>query len=153
MKCCFCKGPYLSDKRVLEKGRSVFLCLGQGHIRRNCQKSNRCFYCKGSHNFAICENKITRTYISENSEINSATNYSANSSCVLLQTAGIILVNLVNKREVKLKTLFDQVSPWSYVTERIKSFFNRDVRLFSRDVRLFEMLVFIIRIIWILPNI
>ena len=42
--------------------------------------------------------------MAENSEINSSKNYSAYSSCVLLETAGIILVNLVNKREIKMKT-------------------------------------------------
>ena len=81
-------------------------------MSRNSQKSKRCFYCKGSHNSAICENKITENNMAENSEINSLTNYSANSSCVLLQTAEIILV----------KTLFDQGSQRSYITERAKLF-------------------------------
>ena len=120
-----CKGSHLSNnchvvtdaiarKEFLRNGDRCFLCLGQGHIGKNCQKSKRCFYCKGSHNSAICENKITKNYVAENSQINSSTNYSANSSCVLLQTAEIILANLVNKREIKMKTLFDQESQRSY---------------------------------------
>ena len=60
--------------------------------------------------------------MAEKSEINSLTNYSGNSSCVLLQTTEIILFNMVNKREIKVKTLFDQGSQMSYVTERVKSF-------------------------------
>ena len=58
--------------------------------------------------------------MAENSDINSSKNYSAYFSCVLLETAGIILVNLVNKREIKMKT-FDQGSQKSYTTERVKS--------------------------------
>ena len=64
MKCCFCKRPHWSDKchvvtdavarkEFFRKGDRCFLCLGQGHISRNCQKSKRCLYCKGSHNSAI----------------------------------------------------------------------------------------------------
>ena len=132
MKYCFCKGSHCSDKcnvvmdavatkEFLRKEDRCFLCLRPGHISGNCQKSKRCFYCKSSHNSAICENKITKNYMAENSEINSSTNYSANSSCVLLQTAEIILVNLVNKREIKVKT-FDKGSQGSYVTDRVKSF-------------------------------
>ena len=60
--------------------------------------------------------------MAENSEINSSANYSAISSCVLLQTAEIILFNLINTREIKVKTLFDQGSQRSYVIERVKSF-------------------------------
>ena len=109
-------------KEFLRKGHWCFFCLGQGHISRNCQKSKRWFYCKGLHNAAICENKITKKYMAENSEINSSTNYSANSSCALLQTAEIILVNLVNNREIKVKTLFDLGSQRSCITDRVKSF-------------------------------
>ena len=119
MKRCFCKGSHWSDKYhvvtdpvarkvFLRKVDWRFLCLSQGHISRSCQKSKRRFYCKGSHNSVICENKITNNYVAENSEINSSTNYSANSSCVLLQTAEIILVN--------------QGSQKSYVNESVKSF-------------------------------
>ena len=132
MKYCFCKGSHCSDKcnvvtdavarkEFLRKEDRCFLCLLPGHISGNCQKSKRCFYCKSSHNSAICENKITKNYMAENSEINSSTNYSANSSCVLLQTAEIILVNLVNKREIKGKT-FDKGSQGSYVTDRVNHF-------------------------------
>ena len=60
----------------------------------NCQKSKKYFYCKSSHNSAICQNNITKNYMAENSEINSSTNYSVNSSCVLLQTDKIILVKV-----------------------------------------------------------
>ena len=74
-----CKGSHLSNnchvvtdaiarKEFLRNGDRCFLCLGQGHIGKNCQKSKRCFYCTGSHNSAICENKITKNYMAENSE-------------------------------------------------------------------------------------
>ena len=108
VKYCFCKWSHWSDKchvvtyavarkDFLRKGERCFLCLGQGHISNKYQKSKRYFYCKGLHNSAICENKITKNNMAENSEINSSTKYSANSCCVLLQTAEIILVN-INKR-------------------------------------------------------
>ena len=116
MSCCQECRCY---KRVLERDQ-CFLCLGQGHISRNYQKSKRCFYCKGSHNSAICENEITKDNVTENSEINSSANCLANSSCLFWQTTKIILVNLVNKREIKVKTLFDQESRRSYVTESVK---------------------------------
>ena len=109
----------VTRKEFLRKGDRCFLCLGQGYISGNCQKSKRCFHCKGSHNSAICENKITKNNVAENSEINSSTNYSANSSCVLLQTAEIILVDMVCKREIKVKTLFDQGIQRSYITEKV----------------------------------
>ena len=55
VKCCFCKGSHWSDKchvvtdavarkEFLRKGDWWFLCLGQDHISRNCQKS-KWFYC------------------------------------------------------------------------------------------------------------
>ena len=108
MKCCFCKGSHWSDKchavmdtvarkEFLRKRDRCFLCLGQGHISKNCQKSKRCFYFKGLHNSAICGNKITKNNMTENSEINSLTNYSANSSSVLLQTAEFILLKGAKK--------------------------------------------------------
>ena len=111
----YCHG-YRCWKRVPEKVRSGgFLCLGQDDISRNCQKSKRCFYCKGLHNSATSENKITKKYMTENSEISKLT--SANFYCVSLQTAEIILVNLVNKIEIIAKTLFDQGSQRNYITE------------------------------------
>ena len=93
----------------------VFLWLGQDDISRNCQKSKRCFYSKGLHNSAISKNKITKKYMPENSEISKLT--SADFYCVSLQTAEITLANLVNKREIKAKTLFDQGSQRNYITE------------------------------------
>ena len=89
--------------------------MGQDDISRNCQKSKRYFYSKGLHNSAISENKITKKYMTENSEISKLT--SANFYCASLQTAEIILVNLVNKREIIAKTLFDQGSQRNYITE------------------------------------
>ena len=53
----------------------------------------------------------------ENSEISKLT--SADFYCVSLQTAEITLANLVNKREIKAKTLFDQGSQRNYITEQV----------------------------------
>ena len=55
--------------------------------------------------------------MTENSEISKLT--SANFYCASLQTAEIILVNLVNKREIIAKTLFDQGSQRNYITEQV----------------------------------
>ena len=57
--------------------------------------------------------------MAENSEINS-TSYSANFSCVSLQTAKFILVSLISKRKIKVKT-FDFY--WDLVT--VRKFKNR----------------------------
>ena len=51
--------------------------------------------------FVICENKVTKNNTGENSEINCSKNDSANSN-------EVNLVILVNKKEIKVKTLFDQ---------------------------------------------
>ena len=56
--------------------------------------------------------------MAENSEINSSISYSANSSRVLLQATKFNLLNLVNKREIKVKT-FDFC--WDLVTEKVKT--------------------------------
>lgn len=60
--------------------------------------------------------------MAENPEINSSTNFSVNFSCVFLQTTEIVLVNLLSKREIKVKTLFDQGSQRSISLERLNNF-------------------------------
>ena len=63
--CIFCNKNHWSDKcrtisepnlrkEFLKKGRYCFLCLSQDHRIRDCKKKKGCFYCKGSHNSAIC---------------------------------------------------------------------------------------------------
>lgn len=60
--------------------------------------------------------------MAENPEINSSTNFSVNFNCVFLQTTEIVLVNLLSKREIKVKTLFDQGSQRSISLERLINF-------------------------------
>ena len=86
-------------KRVLEKGKSALFVFTSKSHKRKLSKIK-----KVSVKIAvifICENKITENNIGQNSEINYSKTDSANCNKV-------ILVNLANKKEIKVKTLFDQ---------------------------------------------
>ena len=66
------------------------------------------------HNSAICNDR--------NKQGNqTSTNWASTVSSILLQTAGIVLENPNNKKQVKTKVFFDQGSQRSYVTKRIKN--------------------------------
>ena len=94
---CFCKGSHWYNKC----DTVTDAVIRNPDICRNCQKSKKCFCCTGLHN---------------------SKNTMANSNCVLLQTAEIILVNLVNKSKIRVRTLFDQGSQRSHINENVKSF-------------------------------
>ena len=120
--CAFCKGNHWADKcnvisdvdsrkDFLRKGKLCFMCLRPDHISRNC---------KGMHNSSICNNrdKNSETKPDENNKV--STNCASNISSVVLQTAEILVENPINKKQVKVKVLFDQGSQKSYLTQRIK---------------------------------
>ena len=62
------------------------------------------------HNSSICNNrdKNSETKPDENNKV--STNCASNISSVLLQTAEILVENPINKKQVKVKVLFDQES-------------------------------------------
>ena len=81
----------------------MFICLNHGHISQNCLKKNWCYFCKGLHNSAICNNKDKKE-TPENTNVNFS---SSEKDFVLLQTAEVNLFNKSNSAEVKVKILFD----------------------------------------------
>ena len=86
----------------------VFLCLKPDHSSRNCGKTKPCFYCKGMHYSAICNNReISKTKQETKKETPTSTNHASNFLSVLLQTADILLGNPVNQKHVRNKVLFD----------------------------------------------
>ena len=78
--CAFCKGDHWSDrcsvitdmevrKILLRNHKRCFICLNQGYISQNCLKKNGCYFCKGLHNSAICNNRDQKE-TSENTNVN-----------------------------------------------------------------------------------
>ena len=68
IKCVFFRHGHWSDKCSLitdpeakknfwKEKVFCFLCLKSSHGSRNCPKKKTCYYCKGIHNSAVCENK------------------------------------------------------------------------------------------------
>ena len=79
------------------------MCLKEGHVSRNCQTKRTCYYRKGFHNSSVCENRETQR-LSGNPQ---STNSVNNKNFVLLKMADVILFNGFNKKEVRIKALFD----------------------------------------------
>ena len=96
----------------MKKGKRCFLCLKPDHLSHNCTKTKPCYYRKGMHNSAICNDR--------NKQGNqTSTNCASNVSSILLQTADIVLEN-PNNKQVETKVLFDQGSQRSYVINELK---------------------------------
>ena len=129
--CVFCKGDHWSDrcsvitdmevrKILLRNHKRCFICLNQGHISQNCSKKNGCYFCKGLHNSAICNNR-DKTETPENINVNFS---SSEKDFVLLQTAEVNLFNKSNCAEVRAKILFDSGSERSYISRRAQNILN-----------------------------
>ena len=98
--CVFCKGDRPSGRCsvitymeviLLRNHKQCFICLYQGHISQNCLKKNGCYFCKGLHESAICNNKGKKE-TPENTNVNFS---SSGKDFVLLQTAEVNLFNKV----------------------------------------------------------
>lgn len=121
--CAFCKGRHYSDKcsiitdvsqrnYLLRKAGKCFKCLRSGHLQRKCSSAKLCFYCKGDHNSALCENReFENTKETRNLLVKSSTS-------VLLQTA-VVNVSNKNKQSVLARVVFDSGSERSYISERV----------------------------------
>ena len=87
----------------------------ESHLSNKCLKTNRCYYCKGIHNSAICnwwEEKETmetmpNSFCSSDKEI------------ILLQTAEVYVINKRSNKEIELTILFDSGSKESYFYHKI----------------------------------
>ena len=135
-KCVFCKASHLLDKcevitdpsarkEFLKSAKRCFLCLKEGHSSRNCQTKRTCYYCKGFHNSGLYETRETQR-LSRNPQ---STNLVNNKNFVLLQTADVNLFNDFNKKEVRIKALFDGGSQGSYVSKRARNNCSEQLKL------------------------
>ena len=84
--------------------RFLFICLNKGPINQNCLKKNGCYFCKGLHNSAICNNGDKKE-TPENTNVNFS---SSKKDFVLLQTVEpeVNIFHKSNYAEVKVK-IFD----------------------------------------------
>ena len=63
-RCCFCQQEHppqacklvTGDARreALRSTGRCYVCLGKGHVSRNCRSRVKCLNCRGRHNVAIC---------------------------------------------------------------------------------------------------
>ena len=89
-----CHIRFSGKKGFFEKGEICFLCRKPDHLSRNCTRTKPCYYCKGMHDSAVCNDR--------NKQGNqTSTNCASNISSILLQTADIVLENPNIKKQVK----------------------------------------------------
>ena len=131
-KCVFCKGSHWSDKCEVITNPSatkkllksdVFVTQRRPFESRNCQTKRKCYYCKGFHNSSVCETRETQR-LSGNLKL---TNLVNKKNFVLLQTADVVLFNGLNKKEVRIKGLFDGESQRSYVSKRAQNILSPEI--------------------------
>ena len=90
-KCYSITEPKARKNFLKEKG-FCFLCLKSSHVSRNSPEKKTCYYCKGMHNSAVCENKSkqgkckseTNDSDNKNKTRETFTNFSSNLTSVLL---------------------------------------------------------------------
>ena len=93
--------------------------LNVDHVSRNCPKFKPCFYCKGMHNSAICNNKKDNQR--KTATIDSYTNYAFSFSSIRLPITDIVLEDSQKKQEVRVAALFQQSLQRAYVTQGVKN--------------------------------
>lgn len=149
-QCCFCRQGHSSQdcrtitgvesrREVLRKTGRCFICLGRGHVSRNCRSRIKCLTCKGRHHVAICPNKsYPRTEDStpsSSSETTAALNpeavpynppttsalWTCSAKRVLLQTAQATVFNPdCPSRTQRVRIVMDTGSHSSYITDRVR---------------------------------
>ena len=71
LKCCFCEREHASQdcrtvasiesrREVIRRTGRCYICLGKGHVSRNCRSRIKCRSCKGRHHVAICSGQPRR---------------------------------------------------------------------------------------------
>lgn len=148
--CCFCQQQHQSQdcktvtglesrREALRRTGRCYVCLGRGHVSRNCRSRIKCLCCKGRHHVAICSNKPSRETEPTPSAANptqgnlnpeapmykpptSTSNlwiYSGKS--VLLQTAQVTAFNPdYPSRTARIRIVLDTGSQRSYITDSMR---------------------------------
>ena len=139
-RCCFCQQEHPPQECKLVTGdarrealRSTgrcYVCLGKGHVSRNCRSRVKCLNCRGRHNVAICsKGSGSKPEVPDDKKpLNpQATPYQPegtgnlwiySSGSVLLQTAQTIAFNpdCLSKTQ-RVRIVLDTGSQRSYITE------------------------------------
>eukprot|EP00731_Ephydatia_muelleri_P025526 Em0017g609a len=147
--CCFCQQQHPSQncqtvtgvesrRESLQRTGRCFVCLGKGHISRNCRSRIKCLSCKGRHHVAVCSSKLgpraesTANCSNAGSENSSGLNIKAPSfkspatsslwtyseKTVLLQMAQATVFNPdLPSRTLRVRIVMNTGSQRSYITE------------------------------------
>ncbi|XP_063635199.1 uncharacterized protein LOC134805946 [Cydia splendana] len=134
MACIFCQGEHYNasctvvkdvNDRKKKLGKRCYTCFKEGHRTATCHNRKPCYFCKGSHNQALCPQKPGRSNnhielsmasvsSSKNNDINIKHNY-----CSYPQTA-IVEVGQKNSKKTKTRRLIlDNGSGRSYITRKL----------------------------------
>ncbi|XP_063631693.1 uncharacterized protein LOC134802905 isoform X1 [Cydia splendana] len=134
MACIFCQGEHYNasctvvkdvNDRKKKLGKRCYTCFKEGHRTATCHNRKPCYFCKGSHNQALCPQKPGRSNnhielsmasvsSSKNNDINIKHNY-----CSYPQTA-IVEVGQKNSKRTKTRRLIlDNGSGRSYITRKL----------------------------------
>jgi len=97
---------------IVRKQGRCFLCLGKGHLFRDCQSKYSCNKCKRRHHVSICTGEA------QSDNIAHATFASVEKS-VLMQTASAKIANIFNERQSDTRILFDSGSDRSYISQEL----------------------------------
>ena len=151
-QCCFCQQSHSSQdchtvagvesrRQALRKSGRCFICLGRGHMARNCRSRIKCLSCKGRHHVAICPSQSRSTTGESRStagESNPSSGYlyagappfnppssqalwTYSGKHVLLQTAQATAINPdCPSKTRRIRIVMDTGSQRSYVTDRVR---------------------------------
>ena len=148
-RCCFCQQSHLSQdcrtvtgiesrRETLRKTGRCYICLGRGHLTRNCHSRIKCLSCKGRHHVAICPSKLkaqadestpsstSETTVALDPEASpynpqpTRTLWTYSGKHVLLQTAQATAFNPdLPSRALRVRIVMDTGSQRSYVTDNL----------------------------------
>ena len=116
-----------------------YICLGKGHVSRDCRSRIKCLSCKGQHHVAICPNKSNPRAEESNTSSGSETTTTLNPEAapydppttrtlwtysgkhVLLQPAQAMAFNPDCPSKVRrVRIVMDTGSQKSYITDRVR---------------------------------
>ncbi|GFT00488.1 putative RNA-directed DNA polymerase from transposon X-element [Trichonephila clavipes] len=130
-RCIFCDKPHnssecfsarklpLEEKRkLLVQKHACFRCLKTGHVSRSCKYKVKCLSCDKNHYTIMCADKESAKSNDENTVVSSSvlSNQSVNET-VYLQT--LVLRIEHNGKELKVRTILDNGSQKSYISESV----------------------------------
>lgn len=137
IECIFCQGDHYNDKcdkvKSLEERKSklngrCFVCFRRGHSARSCKIKRKCPQCRGTHNRALCPDKLSAaTSRNFDSKITaSPTVCSVSYTRSILQTATATAKPHNNNNAVSCRLLLDSGSQRSYITKNLVKTLNLD---------------------------